>query len=106
MFFASGLLALLPSIAHSVNKSPIGYGILLGCFGFGAVVGAMAMQQARARWSAEAVVSSGILIFGLATVASGLVHFLPALAIERPDRGRGMDRVRVAVQCGCLDPHS
>ena len=82
MFFASGLLALLPSIAHSVNKSPIGYGILLGCFGFGAVVGAMAMQEARARWSAEAVVSSGILIFGLATVASGLVHFLPALAIS------------------------
>ena len=82
MFFASGLLALLPSIAHSVNKSPIGYGILLGCFGFGAVVGAMAMQEARARWSAEAVVSSGILIFGLATVASGMVHFLPALAIS------------------------
>jgi MFS family permease len=82
MFFASGLLALLPSIAQSVNKSPIGYGILLGCFGFGAVVGAMAMQQARARWSAEAVVSSGILIFGLATVASGTVHFLPALALS------------------------
>jgi MFS family permease len=82
MFFASGLLALLPSIAHSVNKSPIGYGVLLGCFGFGAVVGAMAMQEARARWSAEAVVSSGILIFGLATVASGMVHFLPALAIS------------------------
>jgi MFS family permease len=82
MFFASGLLALLPSIAQSVNKSPIGYGILLGCFGFGAVVGAMAMQEARARWSAEAVVSSGILIFGMATVTSGMVHLLPALAIS------------------------
>jgi MFS family permease len=33
MFFASGLLALLPSVAHSANKSPIGYGLLLGCFG-------------------------------------------------------------------------
>src|SRR6266404_4686383 len=30
MFFASGLLALLPSIAHRINGSPVGYGMLLG----------------------------------------------------------------------------
>ena len=35
MFFASGLLALLPSIAHRINGSPVGYGILLGGFGCG-----------------------------------------------------------------------
>ena len=82
MFFASGLLALLPSVAHSANKSPIGYGILLGCFGFGGVVGALVMQRARARWSAEGVISSGILLFGLMTVAAGILHFLPALAVS------------------------
>ncbi len=82
MFFASGLLALLPSVAHSANKSPIGYGILLGCFGFGGVVGALVMQRARARWSAEGVISSGILLFGLMTVAAGIVHLLPALAVS------------------------
>jgi MFS family permease len=54
MFFASGLLALLPSLAHAVSSSPIGYGLLLGCFGLGAVLGAAVMQQARARWSPEA----------------------------------------------------
>src|SRR5712692_9761832 len=32
MFFASGLLALLPSIAHRINGSPVGYGMLLGGF--------------------------------------------------------------------------
>src|SRR6201993_3361443 len=48
MFFASGLLALLPSIAHGITGSPIGYGILLGCFGTGAILGALAMQRARA----------------------------------------------------------
>ncbi len=80
MFFASGLLALLPSVAQSVNKSPIGYGVLLGCFGFGAILGAMVMQQARARWSAEVVVSSGVLILGLATVSAGVLRFLPTLA--------------------------
>ena len=53
MFFASGLLALLPSIAHRMNGSPLGYGVLLGCFGCGAVLGALVMQRARARWSAD-----------------------------------------------------
>ncbi len=76
MFFASALLALLPSIAHRITDSPIGYGILLGCFGGGAVVGALAMDRARARWSTDAVVSSGIAIFGLTTVLAGELHAL------------------------------
>jgi MFS family permease len=79
MFFASALLALLPSVAHSVDRSPLGYGLLLGCFGLGAVLGALAMQKARARWSADAVVSSGVLIFGLGTMAAATLHGLPAL---------------------------
>jgi MFS family permease len=80
MFFASGLLALLPSVAHRINDSPIGYGVLLGCFGGGAVLGAMVMQRARARWPAEMVVSAGIAIFGLMTVAAGALRVLPLLA--------------------------
>jgi MFS family permease len=79
MFFASALLALLPSVAHSVNQSPLGYGLLLGCFGLGAVLGALAMQRLRARWSADAVVSSGVLVFGLGTMAAATLHGLPAL---------------------------
>jgi MFS family permease len=79
MFFASGFLALLPSLAREVSRGPIGYGILLGCFGFGAVLGAVAMQRVRARWSAEIVVSGGTLIFGLTTIATGSVHALPLL---------------------------
>jgi Transmembrane secretion effector len=79
MFFASGLLALLPLLAHGLSSSPICYGLLLGCFGLGAVLGAAVMQRVRARWSAEAVVSSGILIFGAITAAVGSVHALPIL---------------------------
>ncbi len=79
MFFASGLLALLPSVAHSVNKNPIDYGLLLGCFGFGAVLGALVMQRIRARWSTEAVISGGVLIVGFTTVAVGVSHHLTTL---------------------------
>ncbi len=51
MFFSSALFALLPAIARSVNKTAIGYGLLLGCFGAGAILGALIMQRARAIWS-------------------------------------------------------
>jgi len=79
MFFASGLLALLPSVAQRINGSPVGYGVLLGCFGCGAVLGALVMQRARARWSADVVVSAGIAIFGLATITAGSLRDLPLL---------------------------
>src|SRR5579859_5584432 len=81
MFFASGLLALLPSIAHRINDSPIGYGILLGCFGCGAILGALVMQRARARWSTDVIVSAGIVIFGLTTIGAGALRDLFPLAV-------------------------
>jgi MFS family permease len=80
MFFSSALFALLPTVAKSVNDSAIGYGILLGCFGVGAIVGALVMQPARARWSTEAVVSSGVAILGLAYMATSGLHRLLTLA--------------------------
>ena len=78
MFFASGLLALLPSVARQVSRSPVGYGALLGCFGFGAVLGALAMQRARARFSVDQIVSVGIATFSLTTIAAGM---LPSLIV-------------------------
>ena len=79
MFFATGLTALLPLIAHAVKNSPIIYGILLGFFGLGAVLGAVVMQRARARWSAEAVVCTGVAIFGATTLTVSMFRALPAL---------------------------
>ncbi len=79
MFFASGLLALLPSVAHSVNSAPTAYGLLLGCFGAGAVGGAVLMQRARRRWSAEAVVAGGVAAFGLTAIAAASSRSLFAL---------------------------
>ena len=80
MFFSSALFALLPSIAHSINDSAIGYGILLGTFGVGAIVGALVMQSARAKWSTEAIVSSGVAILGLTMAVAGGLHSLATLA--------------------------
>jgi MFS family permease len=80
MFFSSALFALLPTVARSVNKTAIGYGVLLGCFGAGAIVGALIMQPARAKWSTEAIVSAGVVVLGLAIVATSGLHRLSTLA--------------------------
>jgi predicted MFS family arabinose efflux permease len=79
MFFASCLLALLPSITHRINGSPVGYGVLLGCFGGGAVLGALIMQRARSEWSADVIVSAGIAVFGLTMIAAGALDALAPL---------------------------
>ena len=79
MFFASALFALLPTIARGISNSPIDYGLLLGFFGTGAVLGALAMQPLRNRWSTEVVVSSGIAIMGIVIMALGTMHRLSTL---------------------------
>src|SRR5437899_7422283 len=78
--FASALLALMPSVAKSVSDSPTGYGILLGCFGAGAVLGALTMQAARARWSEDGVACGGVAILGVMTAIAGFLHAMVALA--------------------------
>jgi MFS family permease len=80
MFFASALFALLPTVARSVNKTAIGYGLLLGCFGAGAIAGALIMQRARARWSNEVVVSAGVAVLGLVIAAMSTLHSVRSLA--------------------------
>ena len=79
MFFASAPFALLPAIAHRVSGSATGYGVLLGCFGAGAVGGALVMQWARSRASTEAIVSTAIAVLGCTIVALAGVHNLPGL---------------------------
>jgi MFS family permease len=81
MFFASALIALMPSLSKGVSNSPTAYGILLGCFVLGAVLGALLLQPARARWSGEIVASGGVAILGVMTAAAaGFLHALPELA--------------------------
>lgn len=80
MFFSSALFALLPSVARSVNETAIGYGLLLGCFGLGAIAGALIMQTARSKWPNEVIVSVAVAILGLVIVTMGPLHSLFTLA--------------------------
>lgn len=80
MFFASAVLALLPSVARRASPSALGYGYLLGAFGAGAIVGALAMQAARARWSDERIASATVALLGAAIAATSRARAMPALA--------------------------
>ncbi len=80
MFGAGAILALLPTIAHRESHSPLGYGLLVGCFGAGAIAGALLMQPARSRWSTETLTSGAVVGLGAAMVAIAFARGLPALA--------------------------
>jgi MFS family permease len=80
LFFSSSLFALLPSVARSVDKRAIGYGLLLGCFGAGAIGGALIMQALRARLSTEMIVSAGVVVLGIVIVTMPRLHSLLVLA--------------------------
>jgi MFS family permease len=80
MFFASALFALLPTLARSVGHNAIGYGILLGAFGAGGVLGALTLQPLRARWSTEVVVSSSLAIVGVVIATTSVTQRLGTLA--------------------------
>jgi MFS family permease len=80
MFFSSALFALLPTVSRSVNQNATGYGLLLGCFGGGAIIGALIMQSARNRWATESIVSTGVVSLGLVILAMSGLHKLSTLA--------------------------
>ncbi len=78
---AVALLALLPIVVHDVlDATAFVYGVLLGCFGFGAVVGALLNARLRARFTNETIaraaftlyaISCTVLAFSTFTVISG-----------------------------------
>jgi MFS family permease len=81
MLFASGFLALLPTVAREAKGGAAAYGVLLGTFGFGAVAGALAIQPVRGRFSTEVLVSFGSGLLGLAVLLAAGTRVLGLLAL-------------------------
>jgi len=73
--FGSALWALAPLVArHDLGLTPSGYGTLLGCLGVGALIGAAVLPILRARFSVNAVLGAGTLMFGAATLSLALLR--------------------------------
>lgn len=70
---AVSILALLPVVARAqLAGSALSYGILLGCFGLGAIGGATLSAQLRARYQNERIVRGAFIAMALGIVALSL----------------------------------
>jgi len=76
---AVAMLALLPIIARPYGAR--GYGVLLGCFGLGALLGALALPRLREKLSVDGVVVTAILIFSGMTFAAGRTETFALLCV-------------------------
>jgi MFS family permease len=76
---AVAMLALLPIIARPFGAR--GYGVLLGCFGLGALLGALALPRLREKLSVDGVVVTAILIFAGMTFAAGRAETFALLCV-------------------------
>lgn len=86
----SAVPALLPLVARElVDGGPLTYGLLLGAFGAGAVVGALSSTRLRARLSTEALVRVAALFFALASVVTGFSRSLALTLLVLPLAGAG-----------------
>ena len=79
IFFASSFWALLPAVAKELSKSALGYGLLLGFFGVGAVLGAIVLQRVSSKLSKEAMVSIATAMFGAILLSTAALHNLAIL---------------------------
>ncbi len=78
----SALWALLPLVARQQLKlESFGYGLLLGCLGFGAVMGAAFLPKVRQRISIDQLVAIATVVFAIATLALAYLHNLTLVCI-------------------------
>ena len=82
---AIALLALLPILAQPFGAR--GYGVLLGCFGVGALMGATILPRLRRKLSVDGLVGTAIVIFAGMTFAAGQTHEFGQLCLVMATAG-------------------
>jgi MFS family permease len=79
---SSAFWALLPVIARrDLGLDALGYGLLLACFGFGAVVGAAVLPRVKRRLTVDAVVAVATILFAFVSALTALWRFIPGLGV-------------------------
>jgi len=79
---ASALWSLLPLVAKvELHRESSGFGLLLGCLGAGSILGALMIGRLRQLFSPEAIVTSCVVLFGLANIALAYLESFAAVAM-------------------------
>jgi MFS family permease len=81
-FFATSIWAVLPLIARKTfHLGSGGYGLLLGCVGVGAVVGASLLPRLRKHFGPAALLFAGSAILAVVSLLLGFVHLTAIAAL-------------------------
>jgi MFS family permease len=76
----SAIMALLPVLARGpLDVGAVGFGVLYGCFGAGAVAGALVLARLRTRTSSDGVIAASAIATALSLAGLATVH-VPAVA--------------------------
>jgi MFS family permease len=80
-FFVSAVWSLLAVVAQrDLHQGAIGYGILNGSLGLGAVIAAGTLHRLRNRFSADTIIAASTLVYVITLLILALVH-IPAIVI-------------------------
>lgn len=100
---ASAMMALMPLIARDLVKGgPLTYGLLLGAFGVGAVIGALASRRLRERFTTERLVASASIAIAAGAAVCAVSKWEPmtmaALALAGAGWVLALSSFNVSVQ--------
>ncbi len=71
---ATAIWALMPLLAQPYGST--GFGELVGCFGAGALAGAVVLPRIRPRVSLDGLIAAAVVTLGVVTASSGRLHHL------------------------------
>ncbi len=102
-FFVSGIWSLLAVVARrDLRAGALGYGILNGSLGVGAVVAATQLPKIRRRFAADRIIAVSSVYQGVTLVALALVHtpwvVIPMLVVSGFAWTSTMSQLNVSVQ--------
>lgn len=102
-FGVAGYQALVPAVVRDrLHGDEIDFGLMLGLFGIGSILAALAIGPARRRWGVEAVLAAGTLAFVIAqsvlAVADTVWQALPATLIAGAGWVAALTSINVAMQ--------
>ncbi|MDQ6671234.1 MAG: MFS transporter [Chloroflexota bacterium] len=82
MLCASSFWGLLPLVARrQMELEATGYGLLVTCFGAGAVLGSFVLPRLRRRWPTNYLLMAAIVTFALMLLVLAWVRFLPLVCV-------------------------
>lgn len=102
-FGAAGYQALIPAVVKDwLHGDELDFGLMLGLFGIGSILAALAIGPLRRRFGVEAVLTCGTLGFVVALIwlaeAHSVMHALPATLIAGASWVTTLTSINVAMQ--------